>query len=141
MAYMVRSTDGWSPLMPMALPCSRSVGRNTRALHLVSAYAAEMGLTLRQRPCEANSNEIEAIKDLLPALAWRRGGDDWCDRLSDQNASWIVDGSGNHMLAVKDNRAALTTALRGSSPAWINPVIRRGMRSTKATAGSRPAAA
>jgi hypothetical protein len=69
MAYMVRSTDGWSPLMPMALPCSRSVGRNTRALHLVSAYAAEMGLTLRQRPCEANSNEIEAIKDLLPALA------------------------------------------------------------------------
>lgn len=52
-----------------ALRGSRSVARDTRALHLVSAYAAGMGLTLGQQPCEPKSNEIEAIKELLPALA------------------------------------------------------------------------
>jgi predicted transposase YbfD/YdcC len=55
-----------------ALRGSRSVARGTGALHLVSAYAAEMGLSLGQQPCEAKSNEIEAIKQLLPALALKR---------------------------------------------------------------------
>ena len=43
--------------------------RGLRALHQVSAYAAEYGLTLGQRTCEAKSNEITAIEELLPSLA------------------------------------------------------------------------
>jgi hypothetical protein len=36
-----------------------------RALHQVSAYVAEYGLTPGQRACEEKSNEITAIQDLM----------------------------------------------------------------------------
>ena len=92
---------------------SRSVARDTRALHLVSAYAAEMGLTLGQQPCEAKSNEIEAIKELLPALALE-GAVVTIDAIGCQTeiARRIVDGGGDYVLAVKDNQPTLATALR-----------------------------
>jgi predicted transposase YbfD/YdcC len=96
-----------------ALRGSRSVARDTRALHLVSAYAAEMGLSLGQQPCEAKSNEIEAIKELLPALALE-GAVVTIDAIGCQTeiARRIVDGGGDYVLAVKDNQPTLATALR-----------------------------
>ena len=96
-----------------ALRGSRSVARGTGALHLVSAYAAEMGLSLGQQPCEAKSNEIEAIKELLPALALE-GAVVTIDAIGCQTAiaSQIVEGGGDYVLAVKDNQPTLATALR-----------------------------
>lgn len=96
-----------------ALRGSRSVARGTGALHLVSAYAAEMGLSLGQQPCEAKSNEIEAIKDLLPVLALE-GAVVTIDAIGCQTAiaSQIVEGGGDYVLAVKDNQPTLATALR-----------------------------
>lgn len=48
---------------------SGSTRRGQRALHVVSAYASEMGLVLGQQRCEEKSNEITAIEALLPNLA------------------------------------------------------------------------
>ncbi|MBK9027195.1 MAG: ISAs1 family transposase [Propionivibrio sp.] len=52
-----------------ALRGSARAERGLRALHQVSAYAADYGLTLGQRTSEEKSNEITAIEALLPALA------------------------------------------------------------------------
>ena len=48
---------------------SGSLCRGQRALHVVSAYASEMGFVLGQQRCEEKSNEITAIEALLPNLA------------------------------------------------------------------------
>jgi predicted transposase YbfD/YdcC len=48
---------------------SGSVLRGQRALHVVSAYASDVGLVLGQQRCEEKSNEITAIEALLPNLA------------------------------------------------------------------------
>ena len=87
--------------------------RGLRALHQVSAYAAEYGLTLGQRPCEAKSNEITAIGDLLPSLALE-GAIVTIDAMGCQTAiaEQIITGGGDYVLAVKDNQPQLAKALR-----------------------------
>jgi predicted transposase YbfD/YdcC len=92
---------------------SRSAARGIGALHLVSAYAAEMGLTLGQRPCEEKSNEIEAIKALLPTLALE-GAVVTIDAIGCQTAiaQQIVERGGDYVLSVKDNQPSLAQALR-----------------------------
>ena len=84
-----------------------------RALHQVSAYAAEYGLTLGQFACEEKSNEITAIGDLLPTLALA-GAVVTIDAMGCQTAiaEQIVDGGGDYVLAVKDNQEHLADALR-----------------------------
>ena len=87
--------------------------RGLRALHQVSAYAAEYGLTLGQRPCEEKSNEITAIQELLPTLALE-GAVVTIDAMGCQTAiaQQITDGGGDYVLAVKDNQPRLAEALR-----------------------------
>ena len=96
-----------------ALRGSGSVGRGQRALHLVSAYAAEHGLTLGQRACEEKSNEITAIQELLPVLALE-GAVVTIDAMGCQTAiaGQIKAAKGHYVLAVKDNQQRLADALR-----------------------------
>lgn len=96
-----------------ALRGSARVERGLRALHQVSAYAAEYGLTLGQRPCEEKSNEITAIEDLLPTLALE-GAVVTIDAMGCQTAiaQQITDGGGDYVLAVKDNQPHLAEALK-----------------------------
>jgi predicted transposase YbfD/YdcC len=84
-----------------------------RALHQVSAYAADYGLTLGQRCCEEKSNEITAIRELLPALALE-GSIVTIDAMGCQSAiaAQITEGGGDYVLAVKDNQPRLAEALR-----------------------------
>ena len=49
---------------------SGSVLRGVKALHLVSAYATDVGVMLAQQRCEEKSNEIAAIKALRPSLTY-----------------------------------------------------------------------
>ena len=86
--------------------------RGLRALHQVSAYAAEYGLTLGQRACEEKSNEITAIEALLPTLALD-GAVVTIDAMGCQTAiaQQITDGGGDYVLAVKDNQPQLAEAL------------------------------
>ena len=88
-------------------------GRGLRALHQVSAYAAEYGLTLGQVACEEKSNEITAIGELLPTLALE-GAVVTIDAMGCQTAiaAQIVDLGGDYVLAVKDNQEHLAHALR-----------------------------
>lgn len=84
-----------------------------RALHQVSAYAADYGLTLGQVACEAKSNEITAIGELLPTLAVE-GAVVTIDAMGCQTAiaAQIIDAGGDYVLAVKDNQEHLALALR-----------------------------
>lgn len=88
-------------------------GRGLRALHQVSAYAADYGLTLGQRSCEEKLNEITAIEALLPALALE-GAVVTIDAMGCQTAiaEQITEGGGDYVLAVKDNQPHLAEALR-----------------------------
>lgn len=96
-----------------ALRGSASPRHGQRALHLVSAYAAEYGLTLAQRACAEKSNEITAIEELLPILALE-GAVVTIDAIGCQTAiaEKIIEGKGNYVLAVKDNQPQLAAALR-----------------------------
>ena len=86
--------------------------RGLRALHQVSAYAAEFGLTLGQRSCEEKSNEITAIAELLPALTLE-GAVVTIDAMGCQTAiaAQITEGGGDYVLAVKGNQPHLGEAL------------------------------
>ncbi len=96
-----------------ALRGSARSERGLRALHQVSAYAAEQGLTLGQRTCEEKSNEITAIQALLPSLALE-GAIVTIDAMGCQTAiaNQITEGGGDYVLAVKDNQPHLAEALR-----------------------------
>ena len=92
---------------------SGSVTRGTRPIHMVSAYAAEYGLTLGQRTCQEKSNEITAIKELLPTLKLE-GAVVTIDAIGCQTtiAQPIIDGKGDYVLAVKENQPTLAEAIR-----------------------------
>jgi predicted transposase YbfD/YdcC len=83
-----------------------------RALHLVTAWASENGLTLGQVACEEKSNEITAIPELLKLLDLK-GCTVTIDAMGCQTA--IVEGirerKGHYLLAVKDNQPTLNSDL------------------------------
>ena len=94
----------------------RGSGRNSSGLkpiHQVAAYAAEYGLTLGQRACEEKSNEITAIKELLPNLALK-GATVTIDAIGCQSeiAQQIVEHGGHYLLTVKDSQPQLAKAIR-----------------------------
>ena len=58
----------WVHIDGKALRGTRSTAKGLGALHLVSAWASQQGLTLGQVAVEAKSNEITAIPQLLELL-------------------------------------------------------------------------
>jgi predicted transposase YbfD/YdcC len=78
------------------------------ALHIVSAWATEAGLTLAQVRTEAKSNEITAIPELLDLLDVS-GALVSIDAAGCQKeiAEKIVTGKGDYLLAVKENQPRL----------------------------------
>src|SRR5262245_23480942 len=87
---------------------SGSPARGIKALHLVSAWAAEHSLTLGQIATEEKSNEITAIPQLLELLDL-----EWAlvtvDAMGCQKAvaDRIVEGGGDDVLSVKENQERL----------------------------------
>jgi predicted transposase YbfD/YdcC len=92
---------------------SGSVVRGVKPLHLVSAYATDVGVMLAQQGCEEKSNEITAIKALLPCLALK-GAIVTIDAMGCQKAiaRTIVKQGGDYLLSVKDNQPKLHEAIR-----------------------------
>jgi predicted transposase YbfD/YdcC len=88
-------------------------GQGLRSLHMVSAYAAEYGLTLGQQACAEKSNEITAIAELLPTLALE-GAVVTIDAMGCQTAivRQIQELKGDYVLAVKENQPTLAQALK-----------------------------
>jgi predicted transposase YbfD/YdcC len=84
-----------------------------RALHLVTAWASENGLTLGQVACEEKSNEITAIPELLKLLSLK-GCTVTIDAMGCQTeiVEEIRQQRGHYVLAVKDNQPTLRADLQ-----------------------------
>jgi predicted transposase YbfD/YdcC len=78
------------------------------ALHLVTAWSSENGLTLGQIACEDKSNEITAIPELLKLLSLR-GCTVTIDAMGCQKeiAAEIRSQGGHYVLAMKGNQPGL----------------------------------
>jgi predicted transposase YbfD/YdcC len=86
--------------------------RNLGALHSVSVWASEFGLTLAQGATEEKSNEITAIPTLL-SLIDVQGAIITIDAMGTQTAiaEKIIEGGGDYLLAVKGNQETLHDAV------------------------------
>jgi len=82
------------------------------ALHSVSIWAREFGLTLGQVACDEKSNEITAIPELLK-LVDIRGAIVTIDAMGAQKAiaARIIEGGADYVLALKGNQEALHQAV------------------------------
>jgi predicted transposase YbfD/YdcC len=82
------------------------------ALHSVSVWASEYGLSLGQVACDEKSNEITAIPELL-RLVDLRGAIVTIDAMGTQKgiAKPISDGGGDYVLALKGNHETLYRAV------------------------------
>ena len=85
--------------------------RNLGALHSVSVWASEFGLTLAQVATAEKSNEITAIPTLL-SLIDIHGAIITIDAMGTQTAiaEKIIDGGGDFILALKGNQGTLHDA-------------------------------
>jgi len=96
----------------------RHTRRNSRglgALHVVSAWAGQTGLTLGQVAVEAKSNEITAMPQLLELLDLRQKTVT-TDAMGCQKeiAQTIKEHKGHYILAVKDNQPTLHAEIQAA---------------------------
>jgi len=91
---------------------SHDAGNGLRALHVVTAWAGELGLALGQRACAEKSNEITAIPELLGKID-ARGGIVTIDAMGAQKAiaAAVIGGKADYVLALKRNHEALHAAV------------------------------
>jgi hypothetical protein len=82
------------------------------AIHMVSAFATELGVVLGQEKVASKSNEITAIPELLKAL-YIKGLLVTIDAMGCQKniARQITDQGGDYLLAVKGNQPTLLEAI------------------------------
>ena len=82
------------------------------ALHTVSVWASEFGLSLGQVACAEKSNEITAIPELLRLVDFE-GTIITIDAMGTQKAiaAQIVDGKADYVLALKGNQETLHQAV------------------------------
>jgi predicted transposase YbfD/YdcC len=96
-------------------------------LHLVSAWAAQAGLTLAQVAVDGKGNEITAIPQLL-ALLDLDGALVTIDAIGCQKAiaRQIVAGGGDYVLAVKGNQEHLLDDIRETVARGLDGELRAG---------------
>jgi hypothetical protein len=91
---------------------SHDRAKHVGALHSVSVWASELGLSLGQVACAEKSNEITAIPEVLQLLVLE-GAILTIDAMGTQKAiaKQIVDGKGDYVLALKGNQGTLHDAV------------------------------
>ena len=91
---------------------SHDKSKGLGALHLVSVWASEFGLSLGQVATDQKSNEITAIPELLK-LVDIRGAIITIDAMGTQRAiaKDIIDGGADYVLALKGNQETLHDAV------------------------------
>lgn len=105
----------------------------TNALHIVSAWATEHGLTLGQVAVDSKSNEITAIPTLLDSMDLRNTIIT-VDALGAQKsiAKQIIDGGGDYTFAVKGNHPKLLAAIEQAFlDAEESGLVASGFRSSR----------
>ena len=101
------------------------------ALHIVSAWATDHGVTLGQVAVDSKSNEITAIPELLDMMELE-GTIVTLDAMGCQKAiaKQIVDNDGDFTFAVKDNHPKLAAAVEQAFlAAYENGLVESGFRS------------
>lgn len=103
------------PVLPVdgkTLRRSHDHRKGLGALHLVSVWASEFGLSLGQVACAEKSNEITAIPELL-RLVDIKGAIITIDAMGTQKAiaAQIVDSKADYVLALKGNQETLHQAV------------------------------
>lgn len=91
---------------------SHDRGKGLGALHSVSVWASDFGLSLGQVACAEKSNEITAIPELL-RLVDIKGAIITIDAMGTQKAiaRQIIDGGADYVLALKGNQETLHQAV------------------------------
>jgi predicted transposase YbfD/YdcC len=105
----------WIHLDGKTLRQTRRRTQRLKALHVVSAWAGQTGITLGQVAVAAKSNEITAMPQLLELLDLR-DKIVTTDAMGCQKAiaETIVDGGGDYILAVKDNQPTLHAEIQAA---------------------------
>src|SRR5262247_609584 len=115
----------WIHLDGKTLRHTRCSAQQLKALHVVSAWAGQTGITLGQVAVEAKSNEITAMPQLLELLDLR-------DKIvttdamgcQKEIAQTIVAGGGDYILAVKDNQPTLHAEIQAAFATAATPPAR-----------------
>jgi predicted transposase YbfD/YdcC len=115
----------WIHLDGKTLRRTRSQSQKLKALHVVSAWAGQTGITLGQVAVDAKSNEITAMPQLLKLL-------DLHDKIVTTEAmgcqkdiaQTIVAGGGDYILAVKDNQPTLHAEIQAVFATAVTPPAR-----------------
>ena len=91
---------------------SHDRGKGLGALHSVSVWASEFGLSLGQVACAEKSNEITAIPEVLK-LVDIKGAIITIDAMGTQKAiaETIIDGEADYLLTLKGNQETLHQAV------------------------------
>lgn len=133
-----QTRDGGPVLVPMdgkTVRGSATGPGKTNALHVVSAWASEHGLTLGQVAVDEKSNEITAISELLAMLDLRDTLIS-LDAMGCQKAiaRQIIDGGGDYTFAVKGNQPTLYAAIEDAFvEAHLGGLVERGFRARRHT--------
>jgi predicted transposase YbfD/YdcC len=112
----------WIHLDGKAMRHTRHAGKGLGALHVVRAWAGQMGLTLGQVAVDAKSNEITAMPQLLQLLDLRQKIVT-IDAMGCQKeiAKIIVEQEGDYVLAVKDNQPTLHAEVQAAFATTTRP--------------------
>jgi predicted transposase YbfD/YdcC len=115
----------WIHLDGKTLRRTRCEAKRLKALHVVSAWAGQTGVTLGQVAVDTKSNEITAMPQLLEVLDLR-DKIVTTDAMGCQKAiaETIVEGGGDYILAVKDNQPTLHAELQAAFATAATPPAR-----------------
>src|SRR5262244_150894 len=115
----------WIHVDGKTLRRTRCQSRKLKALHVVSAWAGQTGLTLGQVAVDAKSNEIAAMQQLLELLDLR-DKIVTTDAMGCQKAiaETIVAGGGDYIVAVKENQPTLHAEIQAAFATAPTPPAR-----------------
>jgi predicted transposase YbfD/YdcC len=115
----------WIHLDGKTLRHTRRTTPQLKALHVVSAWAGQTGLTLGQVAVDAKSNEITAMPQLLELLDLR-DKIVTTDAMGCQKAiaETLVAGGGDYILAVKENQPTLHAEIQAAFTTAATPPAR-----------------
>ena len=114
-ARAAEATGVTQPILPVDGKTARRShdrGKGLGALHSVSIWASEFGLSLGQVACAEKSNEITAIPELL-RMVDIKGAIITIDAMGTQKviAAVIIDGEADYVLGLKGNQETLHQAI------------------------------
>jgi len=115
----------WIHLDGKTLRHTRRTTPKLKALHVVSAWAGQTGITLGQVAVAAKSNEITAMPQLLEVLDLHEKIVT-TDAMGCQKAiaETIVEGGGDYILAVKDNQPTVHAEIQAAFATEAAPAAR-----------------